>query len=595
VRQAEAALWSTPPELRAWEWGLLLSLCHRDLVVLEGHSEALLAAAFAPAGDRVLTAGHDNLILVWDLATRGKVATLHTEAVPIVAAVFSGDGKRVLALTRDGGLRAWDLKTMQEQRRPLLPAAAAGSTALALSPDGMYAGAAEPGRIRVWDTETGQERVPLPSADSQAVQALAFSPLGRWIAALHRGGAISLCSLKDPAERLNLKPPPHAPGGSWIALSPDGQGVAVPGAGNTVLILHARRGEVLATLRGHAEPAVGAAFSQDGRWIVTAGRDKTARLWDARSGSEHLLLAGHSAGLLAAGLTPEADRALTAGEDSVARVWDARTAEALLTFRAQAAGIAAALLAADGKRAYLATADGMVKVWDTQLGRELETYSCGEAPPSALALSPDGRHLLCAGRTSVHVRSAQTGENQKTWLHDVEGIRTATFSPDGTRVALGGREASLWDARDGRKLADLTGHSGQVSCAVFAPDGQALLTGDRGGATLWDVPAGTVRMRLGGRATAVSAAAFSPDGKRILTGGQRMLRVWDAAGGRELLALEAHKSWIGCLSFCADGRHVITGADDGQGKIWFSFDPATTAAGIEERKAVLYRERAERR
>jgi WD40 repeat protein len=130
---------------------------------------------------------------------------------------------------------------------------------------------------------------------------------------------------------------------------------------------------------------------------------------------------------------------------------------------------------------------------------------------------------------------------------------------------------------------------------VFAPDGQALLTGDRGGATLWDVPAGTVRMRLGGRATAVSAAAFSPDGKRILTGGQRMLRVWDAAGGRELLALEAHKSWIGCLSFCADGRHVITGADDGQGKIWFSFDPATTAAGIEERKAVLYRERAERR
>ncbi len=53
------------------------------------------------------------------------------------------------------------------------------------------------------------------------------------------------------------------------------------------------------------------------------------------------------------------------------------------------------------------------------------------------------------------------------------------FSPDGKRLATGGREhiVKLWDAATGQELLTLKGYLGYVSSVAFSPDGKRLVAG----------------------------------------------------------------------------------------------------------------------
>ena len=125
-------------------------------------------------------------------------------------------------------------------------------------------------------------------------------------------------------------------------------------------------------------------------------------------------------------------------------------------------------------------------------------------------------------------------------------IPTAT-SPDGRRRARGlpgrfsasRREQRVKDAActvevqdvpTGRVLHTLVGHTADVICIAFSPDGRRIATAsfDRT-VKLWDTATGREVFTLRGHTAGVIALAFSPDGSRIVSGGlDRTARVWDA-------------------------------------------------------------------
>jgi WD40 repeat protein len=68
------------------------------------------------------------------------------------------------------------------------------------------------------------------------------------------------------------------------------------------------------------------------------------------------------------------------------------------------------------------------------------------------------------------------------------GVRSAAWSPDGTRIVTGSedRTARIWDAGTGRVLATLSGHGGEVDSAAWSPDGARIVTGSEDGtAIIW--------------------------------------------------------------------------------------------------------------
>jgi WD40 repeat protein/DNA-binding SARP family transcriptional activator len=150
-------------------------------------------------------------------------------------------------------------------------------------------------------------------------------------------------------------------------------------------------------------------------------------------------------------------------------------------------------------------------------------------------------------------------------------VVSASFSPDGTRIASGAGEgnATIWDAASGRQLFRLVGHTGDVNSAVFSPDGSLIATaGDDGTVRIWDASSGAALRVLAGHTDNVARALFSPDGKRLAsTGLDGTVRIWDVATGRQVRLIRTGDVGVRALAWSSDGR-IATGRLDGIIQIW---------------------------
>ena len=83
------------------------------------------SVAFSPDGTRIVSGSYDNTVRIWDTSTGEQLVVLqgHEDAVSSVA--FSADGERVASASRDGTIRIWDSvpdRVRYEERRALLDA-----------------------------------------------------------------------------------------------------------------------------------------------------------------------------------------------------------------------------------------------------------------------------------------------------------------------------------------------------------------------------------------------------------------------------------------------------------------------------------------
>jgi WD40 repeat protein len=72
------------------------------MVVLRGHDGEVESAEFNRAGDRVVSAGADGTVRIWDPRGGGSLVTIQRHAGPARSASFTPDGAAVLSSGDDG-------------------------------------------------------------------------------------------------------------------------------------------------------------------------------------------------------------------------------------------------------------------------------------------------------------------------------------------------------------------------------------------------------------------------------------------------------------------------------------------------------------
>lgn len=175
------------------------------LATLEGHTHWIFALAFSLDGKMLASGGGDSAVLLWDIDSGQHLATLGKQDVTqgrrddVYALAFSPDGRTLASGGADGLIQLWDVDTTQ--RISTLSGHTYEVDALAFSPDGgtlASGGGGWDGTILLWDAATFRtpdlQVSPMNTlkGHTRAVEELTFSPDGRTLASGSWDGTILL-------------------------------------------------------------------------------------------------------------------------------------------------------------------------------------------------------------------------------------------------------------------------------------------------------------------------------------------------------------------------------------------------------------------
>jgi WD40 repeat protein len=575
-------------------------------LMLAGHEDSVLSAAFSPDGSRIVTASADKTARIWDAATGKGIMVLRGHDEIVNSAAFSPDGSRIVTASDDKTARIWDVATGKEIT--VLRGHEGTVSSAAFSPDGArIVTASWDGTARIGDAATGKALMVM-RGHAGTVRSAAFSPDGSRIVTASDDDTARIWDAATGKEIMVLRG--HDAIVNSAAFSPDGSRIVTAVSqrmrqaikqDHTARIWDAATGKEINVLRGHENPVLSAAFSPHGSRIVTASQDKTARIWDAATGSEIMVLHGHDIDVNSAAFSPDGARIVTASWDGTARIWDAATGKDITVLRGHDGIVSSAAFSPDGSRIVTASEasslppDTTARIWDATTGKELAVLRGHENSLSSAAFSPDGARIVTASSDqTARIWGVSDGSVARASM----GVKILSVTPDAVRArgltvaagALvtetlpnspavnagiqGGDVITSMDdtpIRDAPELAQRIGSMAPgtlVKLDLIRQGREKTLTLVLG--TL-RVPVTTAQQItvLRGHEGTVGSAAFSPDGARIVTGSaDGTARIWDAATGKEVTVLRGHESGVSSAAFSLDGARIVTASEDKTARIW---------------------------
>ena len=240
---------------------------NRRVATLVGHTGWVSAIRFSP--DQTLASGSlDGTIRLWNLAT-GKFSSFKAGRITTLA--FSPDGQILAGGSRNslwfdgqrgiGGVQLWELKT--EKSLPVLGTDSVGS--LAFSPNGQIL-AAGSSTTQLWELKTGQL---LHNLDSGQVTNLAFNPNGQTL--VSGSSKIKIWNVNTGNLIYLLKS-----GSSDLALSSDG--LMAVASGGMIDLWQLETGKFLGELRGSRYSNQHVTFGFNGQTMIN-GSSEGIKIW----------------------------------------------------------------------------------------------------------------------------------------------------------------------------------------------------------------------------------------------------------------------------------------------------------------------------
>ena len=150
----------------------------------------------------------------------------------------------------------------------------------------------------------------------------------------------------------------------------------------------------------------------------------------------------------------------------------------------------AVTISPDGTRVVVGTPNFTARVYDLATAKPLTPVIRTRGDNCCAGISPDGTKFFTAGyhNPSLEVWDMKTGGAVGTCVDAGEPVNSATFSPDGNSILVGGLMAhfQLWDWKTGKSQGMLI--PGQWYSHADTPDGTGIVVSNTGGTGIWTLP-----------------------------------------------------------------------------------------------------------
>ncbi|MFO0807976.1 MAG: WD40 repeat domain-containing protein [Gemmataceae bacterium] len=291
--------------------------------VIGEHPPSVQALTFSADGRRLASAGKDGTARVWNLAAGGEPLVLTGHQGPILALAFHPTADILVSASADATICWWDLPTASpkmtfivDNQIPATAVAFLDSGNLFVYASGNRINSAESGQLIVWNPATQQSSYRRGEpAGVWAVSARLDAKQIAW------AGGSKRVTVWDVTRQDHLLLPPMKTGVGTLALAPDGSCVAA-GENESIRVWSVADRQEQPMLAGHKGRVSSLAFSPDSRTLASGGWDRRVIFWDIASSTMRQSFDWGVGRVLALGFAPDGLIAAAAGDNGRVVVWD---------------------------------------------------------------------------------------------------------------------------------------------------------------------------------------------------------------------------------------------------------------------------------
>jgi WD40 repeat protein len=284
---------------------------------MSGHTTGVLGLAFPPTGARMISAGSDGRMVVWDLVSGEIVRNITGHTRPVNGVAVSPDGQTVASASGDKTVRLWNINTGAPV--DTFKSHVSDVLCVAYSPNGqMIASGGADTKLHVWMPAFNDSEATL-SGHTDNINAVAFSPDGSMIASASSDRTIRIWSTSNWMLLRILTG--HTDVVKAVAFSSDNQYVISGSYDKKIRVWRVSDGSVVRDFTDDASEINALAVSADGRLIASGAVNNIARVRMRQDGATTKVLVRHSQMVNTVAFSPDATLFATGSNDTSVNLW----------------------------------------------------------------------------------------------------------------------------------------------------------------------------------------------------------------------------------------------------------------------------------
>ena len=222
-------------------------------------------------------------------------------------------------------------------------------------------------------------------------------------------------------------------GGAQVLPDPTGRYAIAP-ALESVLIWSIKTGELVRRLRPEvgmhqrAAEVTALALSADGDTLAVGYSDGSVRLWSFKEGAERVALNGHRSAVTTLRFSADGALLVSGGHDTMVVIWDVVGEAGICKLRGHKGPVTDVCLLQGAHALATVSKDGMLKIWD------LHTQHCVQT-----AAAPSGElWSLDLHATSAHILTGGAGGEVLIWRLEMKNLAPRAPAAPASSAALAG-------------------------------------------------------------------------------------------------------------------------------------------------------------